>query len=327
MSLERTVKTHITAALAALVAAGDLAAEVLQARFKVEQPRRPEHGDLATNVALAIQKMAKKPPRELAERIAAELRQVAAITAAEIAGPGFINLRLAPAAYQRVLSDVLAQGEGYGRAPAAIRGRMIVEFVSANPTGPLLISHGRGAMVGDAIARLLEAAGYHVSREYYINDHGNQVRKLATSVRHAARDEPPPEGGYGGAYVKELAAWMQQNRPELLADDDEGALARACVTCMLDGIRDSRELCGIKHTLANMGVEFDNWFSEESLHRWGRVVTCMRELESQGLLERRDGALFMTTESFLFSGLSEISSFGCESMENVIDDGVHGGHG
>jgi arginyl-tRNA synthetase len=188
-------------------------------------------------------------------------------------------------------------GAGYGRAPSASKPRLMIEFVSANPTGPLLVSHGRGAIYGDGVARLLEAAGHQVSREYYINDFGNQVRLFGASVRAAAAGEPAPEGGYGGGYVTELAQWVKANAAAALAGDDDGELQRVCVARMLDGVPGSSELVGIRNTLAHLGIHFDNWFSEESLHRWGRVEASLLELQQRGALIERDGALFFKSEA------------------------------
>lgn len=292
MGIEEHVRDLLNATLSALVTDGELPSEVLGASFSVERPKRPEHGDLATNIALSIQKTAKKPPRDIANLVAGRLSKAATITKVEIAGPGFLNLRLAPAAYQAILGQVLAAGPAYGRGPAGMGERVLAEFVSANPTGPLLISHGRGAILGDAIATLLEAAGHRVTREYYINDAGNQIRLLAESVRNAHLGLPPPEGGYGGDYVKELAAWVGQNAKEALSDPDPSALARICVSRMLDGVPGSKVLPGIKRTLRDLGINFDVWFSEESLHRWGRVAAAIAELTARGTMEEREGALF-----------------------------------
>ena len=292
MGLEEQVREELSATLAALVREGALPPEVLGAGYKIERPKRAEHGDVATNVALSIQKLAKKPPRDLAQLIATKLAASPLVAATDVAGPGFINLRLQPVVFLQVLREVLRSGTSYGRAPAASHGRLLIEFVSANPTGPLLISHGRGAIVGDGVARLLEADGWRVTREYYINDFGTQVRLFAASVRAAMRGEPPPEGGYGGAYVQELASFIAAHDPP----DDDGELGRLCVTRMLDGVPGSRELPGIKRTLANLGVQFDAWYSEEGLHRWGRVAASLEPLELRGFLEERDGALFFKSE-------------------------------
>jgi arginyl-tRNA synthetase len=298
MGIEEQVRDEIDSALSALVRQGTLPAEVMSARFKVERPKRAEHGDAATNVAMAIQKLAKKPPRDLAGLIAERLQAASSVSGVEIAGPGFINVRLEPEAFRRVLASVMHEGVGYGRAPSATRGRLMVEFVSANPTGPLLISHGRGAIVGDGVARLLEAAGWSVSREYYVNDFGNQVRLFAASVRAAAKGQEPPEGGYGAAYVHEVAKWMSAHAPEALASGDDAALGRLCVTRMLDGVPGSSELPGIRNTLRSIGVDFDNWYSEDGLHRWGRVAAALDLLEERDQLFEQEGALFFKSEDY-----------------------------
>jgi len=296
MGVEEKLRSSIEAVLGELVGAGTLSAEAVRdLAFSVERPKRAEHGDLATNVALALAKRAGRPPRELATAIADRLRQAGAVRDAEVAGPGFLNVRFAPSAYQEVAGEILSAGSNYGRAPAASGERVHIEFVSANPTGPLLISHGRGAVAGDALARLLEANGHRVTREYYINDYGNQIRLLAASIRASARGEPPPEGGYGGAYVKELADWMKEHAPELLeasSSEIDDPLARLAVLRMLDGVPGSKELGGIRQTLRDLGIEFDVWYSEESLHRWGRVSAALQQLERTGWLEEREGALF-----------------------------------
>ncbi len=297
MGIEQQIQDEIASALGALAADGTLPSEVAQASFKVERPKRAEHGDLATNAALAVQKLAKRPPREIAALLAAQLDASAIVESVEIAGPGFINLRLTPAPFLQVLRDVMRAGAGYGRAPSASRSRLMIEFVSANPTGPLLVSHGRGAIYGDGVARLLEAAGHQVSREYYINDFGNQVRLFGASVRAAAAGQPAPEGGYGGGYVSEVARWLTDNAPEVVTGSDDGELQRLCVTRMLDGVPGSTELPGIKNTLASLGIHFDNWYSEESLHRWGRVGASLARLKARGALVERDGALFFKSEA------------------------------
>ena len=296
MGLEEQLRGHMDEALEALASAGELDPALVQgAGYNVEPPRRGGSGDLASNVALVLGKPAKKNPRELGERIAERLRECPDVREVDVAGPGFLNVGFHPPAFHRVLEEVLGSGRAYGRAPAATGERVNVEFVSANPTGPLLVSHGRGAVVGDAIARLLEATGHRVTREYYINYFGNQVRLLAHSVRAARAGKPPPEGGYGGDYVKELAAAIQKHHPALLEPDAEGELMRQCVTLMLDGMPDS-ELAGIRPILRRMGIEFDVWTSEESLHRWGRVGRTLAELEDKGRLSQTDdGATVFVT--------------------------------
>jgi arginyl-tRNA synthetase len=296
MGLEETLRSSIEDALQQLVRSERLPLQAVKGgTFAVERPKRPEHGDLATNVAIALAKAAGQKPRDLASAIADLLRGVTGIASVDVAGPGFVNVKFAPAAFQDLLGEISRAKGAYGRAPAATGERVLVEFVSANPTGPLLVSHGRGAVVGDSIARLLEAAGHRVVREYYINDFGNQVRLLGESVRCAMKGEPPPDGGYGAAYVGEIASWITANSPDLAAQphaENDDPLARRVVTIMLDGIAGSGELGGIRQTLRDLGIEFDVWFSEEGLHRWGRVQASLGELERRGWLEESDGALF-----------------------------------
>ena len=296
MSIADRVRSAVTAALESLAHAGQLggatAEDVAQASWTVDRPKRAEHGDLATNAAMALAKRAGQPPRALAERLVGALATSDVVASAEIAGPGFVNLRLRPAAFHAELAEILRAGRGWGRAPAGSGERVNVEFVSANPTGPVTVASGRNAVLGDAVSRLLEATGARVTREFYINDRGNQVRALALSVRAIAAGQEPPEDGYKGAYVGEIAAWLKKIDAPLLAGGDVDELGRACVTWMLRGVPGSPTLPGIRPSLADLGVHFDVWFSEESLHRWGAVGAVMRQLEAGGFLERKEGALF-----------------------------------
>ena len=289
------VRDALMTAIATLVKAGELGESGGDARdnagWVVERPKRAEHGDLSTNAAMALAKRAARPPREIAQALVRALAANELIASADVAGPGFVNLRLFPRAFHAGIVDILRAGSAWGKAPAATGERINVEFVSANPTGPVTVASGRNAILGDAVARLLEATGNRVTREYYINDRGNQVRAFAESVRACAAGRPPPEDGYKGAYVAELAEWLSKSDAPLLSGDTD-ALARACVTWMLRGVPGSRTLAGIRPSLADLGVRFDVWFSEESLHRWGAVEAVMRQLESGGHLVRKDGALF-----------------------------------
>jgi len=286
MSLADRVRDTIAGALDAI----GLGEHVDAVAWTIERPKRPEHGDLATNVAMALTKKAGKPPRAIAEELVKALAGSDVVASADVAGPGFVNLRLHPAVFHAELAEILRAGKGWGRAPAATGERVDVEFVSANPTGPVTVASGRNAILGDAVSRLLEATGCHVTREYYINDRGNQVRKLAESVRASAAGQEPPEDGYKGAYVSELAAWVKKTEPAAL-DGDIETLGRMAVTTMLRGIPGSRTLPGIRPSLADLRVFFDVWFSEESLHRWGAVDAVMRQLQAGGFLEQKDGAL------------------------------------
>ena len=287
MSLADRVRASLTHALASMgmeeIARG--------ASYVVERPKRAEHGDLATNVAMALAKRAGKPPRAIAEALVKALEGSDVVASAEVAGPGFVNLRLRPAAFQAELGDIARAGKGWGRAPAATGERVNLEFVSANPTGPVTVASGRNAILGDSIGRLLEATGGRVTREYYVNDRGNQVRLFAESVRAAAEGREPPAEGYKGHYVAELAAWLASTDAKVLQGDAE-ALGRTCITWMLRGIPGSRTLPGIRPSLGELRVFFDVWTSEEALHRWGAVDAVMRQLEAGGHLVAKEGALF-----------------------------------
>jgi arginyl-tRNA synthetase len=301
MSLADQVRLALLNALDRVAAKGDFGPQgreiVLEATaWSVERPKRTEHGDLATNAALVLSKRVGKPPRAIAEALVRGLEGSSVVRAAEIAGPGFVNLRVHPSALHAELEAILAAGHGYGRAPSATGERINVEFVSANPTGPLHIGHARGAIFGDAVARLLEATGNRVAREYYINDFGNQIRAFAASVLAIAHKKTIPDGGYAGAYVDELVQWLKKIDPGVLEGDSD-TLARVCVTWMLRGIPGSHTLRGIKQTLSDLDVAFDVWFSEESLHRWGQVAVALRQLEESGHLVRKDGALFFVAQA------------------------------
>lgn len=312
MGVEQHIRTAIDAAIDELIECGDLCEEARGVSFVVQRTKHPEHGDLASNVGMVLAKIAKKKPLELAQLVGEELAHHPDVASFEVARPGFLNLRLQPSAFHTVLREIEYQKHAYGRAPAATGERVLVEFVSANPTGPLLISHGRGAIIGDAVARLLEATGNRVSREYYVNDFGNQVSLLAKSVWAIAHDKEIPEGGYGGEYVHVLAKWVVEHAPDLVqrAENDDqsvpseelgaevmAALGRLCVTKMLEGISGVQELGGIRATLGYLGIYFDNWFSEESLHRWGKVRSTLDSLQRAGrLVTLEDGAVAFSSD-------------------------------
>jgi arginyl-tRNA synthetase len=302
MSVVERVRGSIAEALALLAAGGALgegAADKLAlpgaASWTVERPKRPEHGDLATNVAMVLAKRLGMPPRALAELVQrAIVAQGTVVSSAEIAGPGFLNLRLHPAVFHDALRAILAAGVGWGRRPAASGERVNLEFVSANPTGPINVASGRNAIFGDSVGRLLEARGARVTREYYVNDFGNQIRLFAESVAAVARGEAVPENGYQGEYVRELADFLKRTDPAVLSNPE--ALSRSAITWMLRGLDGSKTLPGIRRTLASIGVHFDVWFSEESLHRWGAVPAALGQLERDGFLVKKDGAVFFTAK-------------------------------
>jgi len=298
MSLSDRVRAAITSALERIADAGELgdpatvrATLAASTQWTVERPKRAEHGDLATNAAMVLTKKLGKPPRVIAEALTMALAKSDVVKSAEIAGPGFVNLRVHPRALHDELREILRAGAGYGRAPSGIGERIDVEFVSANPTGPINVASGRNAIFGDAVARLLEATGNRVTREYYINDFGNQIREFSESVRAVAEGREVGEKGYHGAYVEELATHLKKTDPAALTGDP-AQLSRTCTMWMLRGIPGSRVLPGIRRSLADIGVNIDVWFSEDSLHRWGAVPAALAQLEAGGHLVAKEGAVF-----------------------------------
>jgi arginyl-tRNA synthetase len=254
----------------------------VRGNWVVERPKRAEHGDFATNVAMVMTKKLGKPPRAIAESLVKALEGNDVIAKADIAGPGFVNLKLHPSAIQSALREM--------GAPTMKGGERInVEFVSANPTGPIVVAAARNAIFGDAIARLLEATGHRVTREYYINDFGNQIKLFAASVRAVHDKKPRSEEMYQGAYIEEIEQYLAKRAPDPFAQDD-AELARTCITTMLHGIPGSKMLPGIRRTLHALGIDFDVWFSEESLHRWGNVEVGLEKLKKSGHLVEKDGA-------------------------------------
>jgi arginyl-tRNA synthetase len=281
----------VRAAVAAVVGRGGLAVEVPD-EVVVERPKNPEHGDYATNVALRLAKPAGRPPREVAELLAEQLRADDGIARVDVAGPGFLNITLAKDALGQIAVRVVAAGEAYGRTEALAGQRLNLEFVSANPTGPVHIGGSRWAAVGDAIGRLLEASGAEVTREYYINDAGAQIDRFARSLHAAAAGRPVPEDGYGGTYIADIAASVVAEVPDLL-DRDEAEQVQVFrdrgVALMLDEIRRSMQ---------DFGVDFDVWFSEKSLYDSGAVEKALARLREQGHVYEADGAVWLRTTDF-----------------------------
>jgi arginyl-tRNA synthetase len=254
----------------------------------LERARKPEFGDYSTNAAMLLAPALGEPPREIAGKLAESLAERLGdrLDRAEVAGPGFLNLFLADSWYRDALRGVLDAGEEYGGAPAGTGERVLVEFVSANPTGPLTAAGGRHAAYGDALARILEFRGDDVEREYYINDHGTQVRKLGESIRARARGEDVPEGGYEGEYVRDLAAELPG-----AAEADPDELGRQGAELMVAQIR---------ATLHRYRVDFDSWFSERTLHEAepSPVEQHYDELEREGHVFRSEGAVWLRTSAF-----------------------------
>jgi arginyl-tRNA synthetase len=259
--------------------------EVGQPGFQVgvERPRQPEKGDFALNLAMQLAGRLKQPPMALAAAIAAHLSPAGPVAAVEVAAPGFINLRLDPAWLVRRLETVVAAGPDWGRGSFGAGRRVQVEFVSANPTGPLLFSHGRGAVVGDSVARLLAFTGHTVEREFYVNDAGRQVALFADSLLAARRGRPAPDNGYAGAYVQALAEAL----PAALLEGRDEAVRRAVLDWAV-----RHYLTEFAETLAALGIDFDSWFSEKVLYgEWERQT--LARVGDGGEVVEHDGATWM----------------------------------
>ncbi|HLI20915.1 MAG TPA: arginine--tRNA ligase, partial [Stellaceae bacterium] len=285
----KDVFTHfrfvVVGEIEALVKRGELAAGLDLSRVAVEPPRDPTHGDLSTNAAMVLAKAAKMPPRDLAQKLAARLANEGDITAAEVAGPGFINLRIADAFWQTRLVDILEARASYGDSELGQGRRVNVEYVSANPTGPMHVGHGRGAVVGDALASLLEKAGFQVCREYYINDAGAQVDVLARSLFLRYREalgeviDAIPEGLYPGEYLKDTA-W-------LLAKRDGAKWLSQPESAWLPEFRDfaiGNMMTAIRTDLNALGIEHEVLTSERAIVGAGAIEKAIAALEKQDLI-------------------------------------------
>ena len=285
----------IRACLAAAIAEGDLALDpaALPAVIRVERSRQREHGDWSTNVALQLAKPAGVAPRIFAEVLAARLREIGGVAAVGVAGPGFLNISLEAAAAGELARSIVQAGESYGRGEQLAGRRINLEFVSANPTGPIHLGGTRWAAVGDALARVLQAVGAHVTREYYFNDHGAQIDRFARSLLARARGEAPPEDGYGGQYIAEIADTIVAgagtdvlSRPE--AEAQEYFRSRGVELMFAE----------IKTSLHDFGVDFDVYFHEDDLHESGAVTAAVEELKGLGHLYLKDGAWWLRSTAY-----------------------------
>ena len=327
--MKDAVRSAVDSALTRLISDERLPADCLIPDFQVEVPKNPDHGDFSCNIAMLLARSAKRPPRELASDLTAILCENPAFSAVNVAGPGFINFVCADAQVFAVVHQVLKSEAAYGRSDAGSGRRVQVEFVSANPTGPLHIGHGRGAAIGSAVAALLEATGHSVTREYYVNDAGRQMDILALSVflRRMELSGLPvelPLNAYQGDYILEIA---QQIEPEIVTKDLGGrwqdwvvfaksqteADDEATLDVLIAGARQvlgdesfrqirrvakDSILQGIRSDLAHFGVEFDVWFSEESLSDQRKVEHAVAALEDRGYLFKDGGAKWFRSTDF-----------------------------
>lgn len=297
-----SVRTQIIDMLAATVSpileTADLTALNVPS-IELEIPKSRQHGDYATNIALSLTRQLKRSPRDIATRIVDNIQDATGIfQKIEIAGPGFINFFIRPGAIHQMVSDIISEGNRFGRQDIGKGARVQVEFVSANPTGPLHIGHGRGAATGDAVARILEACGYAVEREYYINDAGNQMDTLGRSLFYRYQElmgEPIdfPEGHYRGDYMKDLAREF--------TIETNGRYRRASLDEVLPIFTDyvaGRILGGIREDLRDFGVTFNTWFSERSLHDKDAIRTTIAELSERGFIYESEGAVWFRSTAF-----------------------------
>ena len=285
----------IRACLAAAISDGELplTPDALPRVIHVERPRQREHGDWSTNVAMQLAKTAGVSPRALAEALAARLRRIPGVAEVAVAGPGFLNISLQAAAAGELARSIVQAGPSYGRTDQLARLRINLEFVSANPTGPIHIGGTRWAAVGDSLARVLEAVGAQVTREYYFNDHGAQVDRFARSLLARARDEEPPEDGYGGQYISEIAdavvAGAAIDVLSLPEDEAQELFRSRGVALMFEEIKSS---------LHEFGVDFDVYFHEDDLHESGAVDAAVAELKASGHLYLADGAWWLRSTDY-----------------------------
>ena len=283
----------ILQAISALQEKGSLSALELPAEVVVERPKNRDHGDWATNIAMQLSGKFGLKPRDFAEILIAELAEAEGITKVEIAGPGFINLFVSDAAAGILAKQIVEQGAGYGHGDLLSGVKLNLEFVSANPTGPIHLGGTRWAAVGDSLARILEFTGAEVTREYYFNDHGAQIDRFARSLLAAAKNEPAPEDGYAGAYISEIAHRVLDETAieilELPEAEAQEAFRAAGVELMFQQIRES---------LHQFGVDFDVYFHENSLYESGAVEKSIAKLKNLGHTFEADGALWLRSTSF-----------------------------
>ena len=280
----------------AAIAKGELPAELssnaVLDEITLERPKNRDHGDYATSIALALAKSAGKPPRQIAEIIAGSLKSNEIIERIDIAGPGFINITLVKASQGAVVNAIFAQGEKYGEVKILSGVKINLEFISANPTGPLHLGHTRWAAVGDALARVLIAGGAKVAREFYINDRGNQMDLFGASLAASALGQAKPEDGYQGEYIDELAQEILIKNPEYKKLSGQSAI---------EAFREAGyelQLAQQKKVLDNFGTHFDIWFSERSLHSGDGIDKALATLKSQGHTYEDEGAIWLRTTDF-----------------------------
>lgn len=264
--------------------------------IQIEDPKHPEHGDASTNIAMILAKPLKSNPRMLAQRIVDSIEYDRnRVSAIEIAGPGFINFRYSDHFLYQQLDEILAKGDDFGKTSARKNQRILVEFVSANPTGPLTVGHGRNAVLGDTVSRLLEWTGATVHREYYFNNAGRQMRVLGLSVQAryleiTGQGGEFPEGGYEGEYIRDIAQQLADEHGDALAGESDESLFKAKA--------ENEIFADIRRTLARMEIEMDSYFNEHSLYENGKIDEVVEQLRAKNLVYEQDGATWFRTTEF-----------------------------
>ncbi len=285
------LSTAVVDVLTALVDEGAITLpDGVPSTVTVERPRQKGHGDYATNVALQLAKKAGMNPRALGEQVATMLKATDGIADVEIAGPGFLNISVEAGAQGKLAGEIVAAGAAYGNNDSFKGHNINLEFVSANPTGPLHLGGVRWAAVGDALGRVLEASGAEVTREYYFNDHGGQIDRFARSLLAWAQGKPVPEDGYGGAYIEEIAKQVLAKEPSALDGEDPQEVFRAIGVDLM--------FSEIKQSLHDFNVDFDVYFHEDNLHKSGAVDRAIEKLRELGNVYEKDGAIWLATEKF-----------------------------
>ena len=291
-ALAGAVLEVVSGAIASGELMGDVARSLTADRVPLERPKNREHGDYATSIALTLAKSEGKAPREIAVVIKSGLEKVSGIASVEIAGPGFINITLDKSSQGAIVNRILSEQENFGKVKNLSGVRINLEFISANPTGPLHLGHTRWAAVGDALASVLAAAGAEVVREFYVNDRGNQMDLFGASIRAAALGIPRPEDGYQGDYINDLAKLILTQHPDFtLLPEAAGIVAFREAGYAL-------QLQEQKDVLDNFGTHFDLWFSERSLHSGDSLSNSLAKLRSQGHVYELDGATWLRTTDF-----------------------------
>ena len=286
------LREALVAALAAAVAAGELTGVEPLPTIDFERPRNRDHGDYASNIALVLAKRVGRSPRDVAEVIAARLRGTPGVEAVDIAGPGFLNLTLAASAQGELARTIVAAGTQYGYSKTLAGVRINVEFISANPTGPLHLGHTRWAAVGDAMARVLAAAGAEVAREFYINDRGVQLDRFGASLEAVATGKAVPEDGYHGSYIVDLAARIVAEHPGILELSQADRMVAFREAGYVLQLAQQRQVLETFHT------HFDVWYSERTLHSSGAVERGMQRLREHGHVFELEGAVWLRTTDF-----------------------------